>query len=431
MGNLTLGDPQVGSDLLTVGALYLRESAFAVATAAILLVLAAACTAMFLIFCIIPMRLLLWRKVALVRGIENREALARNLPALRESMMRSSFLRRCWIEFDKTLIEPDPAKDEIDLVRSASRPQWYFNVYVAKLHFHWVPTLSAILVFSGLLVSLSALVFTLGSARQLIPLNNAQVSQLQEFFYGTSAQLYPAFAGITAAVVLNLIHGWGTSVIDTALQEFSAELESKFLCMSPDQSTKRERLADVLDKEDLARIVREAAISAGQSIEQTLSSSLPLRMANVIGLAANRLQQVAEQIASEGQGNSRTISADILGMIDRVIEDRMRDLVRLLEERCALLDSTIDKMAATEHQLAVSMRQSAAELLRSLITAAEVNEGLTGKLEQLGELAVTVRTSLEDPALRANQLSAHTAAQFAKELRQLARAIGLVLESGE
>lgn len=399
----------------------------------------------FLVGYVIPIRFKLWRNAIAIRKSGDYQGFARSLHDLDQRFTRTRLLRHPWREFRETLIEPQPDSGESLEVRNTVRPQAFFNVQEAGLHFRFFRSLPNLFVGLGLLFTFFGLVSALYFATSGVK-EGASIAQTQEalrqLLHAASFKFYTSVSGLGSSLVLGLLIRWGTTFIETGFESLSEALEERLRVITPESVAYEQHRETKQQTEYLKLFTTDVAISVGRYIEEALNNSLPLHLAKAMEPVSDKLAEVTGTLTRMNEDALRTMADGFGEKLQGAAGDQMKALAGVLQDLRSSLDGISARMSSSGEELATRVRESSEEMRAAVAAMAGVLSEVTAKaeggasrsqeaLERQTEAAQRIMTEVaqrmaenaEAATQRVASNSADAAANFAAEIGKAARGL--------
>lgn len=357
----------------------------------------------------------------------SRAEFAHALGQVEKTISGHRLLRHSWQEFRESLIEAEANEDASPAVRNTVRPQAYFNMAEAGLHFRFLRALPNVFVGVGLLLTFFGLVSALFFATGAIDEAGKDFLKSQEALKGllhaASFKFYTSVAGLAGSILLSIVLRVGTSVIEAGFAGLAAALEQRMQFVTPEWIAFKQLRQAEEQTNNLKLFNTEVAIAVGRHVEQALNATLPDHLSKAMEPVARALGEVGEKLTGMNQSAISELANGFAQKLQGASGQQMQALADTLGELKGSLLYLNEKMAESGTGFAEKVAQSTEEM-RQAIAA------MTGAIQ---EVAARAEKGMESSQLAINQQIAAAITALEDMSRRLAETmdgVGARLTSG-
>ncbi len=368
----------------------------------------------------------------LIESKQNRHEFTSDFESIYQHFLKTRYLKRAWIEFDETLIQPPNnsnfTESRYQVVQNTHRPHQYFNPHVVpdlRVRPFMAPST---FVGIGLLLTFIGLVAALTAASTAFSDTSANSESIElainNLLIVAGAKFFASIGGLGASILVSVFSKALQRKIDTKTHELCDALESRLWFVSQTQVSSDQYAHAIRQTARLEELKDQLAVSIGEQLSIAMQS-LPEQFAGAVG---GQIQPLAAAIGSMAD-NMGTQLVEAAGGVSnearQANENAMNSVAETLNKVGERLEAatqgiTSSGTALGEHvstgalALKQEMKESA-EMFSELISKANTTSNdLTSAASQINQASVTVAPMLE--SVRQTQRDSIDAGQAQQEL---------------
>ena len=351
-----------------------------------------------------------------VQGVDGPDMLE-GLSSIETDLKGKKFLRHAWLEFEETLIKPEP-NDSSRVVLNTSRPHDFFNATASGLEFRFFHALPAIFVGGGLLLTFFGLVSALYFATKGIS-ESASVANTQEelkgLLHAASFKFYTSISGLLASLVFVVSLRVGGRSIDHAFNHLCEQLESRLQFVTTEGLALKQLHLAEQNNEQLVRLNTDIAVAIGQRVEEALNATLPTHLSKPLEELNSSLGSVA--------GNLSEINTEAVNEMGRAFND---ELTRTTREQFDQLAVVLQDLKSSLEGLGERLSDSGSNLTEGVQSS---TSEMRSAIDLLTDKVVHMATSLEDGASRSDEAMNQQIQALNERIGQVTQTLAESLES--
>ncbi len=300
----------------------------------------------------------------IIRSSRDEEEFTEQYLKISAEIKQLTVLKRCWEEFEETLIPPLEGIDdpEYRIYRNTKRPQVFFSA--ASVNSSIKPIMdSERLIGIGLLLTFLGLVAALSEASSSFSSgDNAVIKDgLAGLLSTAGAKFLASIGGLGGALIQSLFEGRIGRTSSERLAKFNDLLEERLSFASLERISADQYGHSQRQTARLEEMSTEITMALGEQISSALNA-IPTEMGVQLGKAfeplSDRISQITENLSNQGEQSAAQMVQMFSDQLKGASDQSMNQVVTQLDSLSGALTSVVAGMSQSNEEMRIALGEA-------------------------------------------------------------------------